>query len=403
MLTDNTTKQRAGKPPPKKRKIFTWRFVAAFIVLVGLQEFIEYRFGWALWPLIPKLFAGIIAFLAIIGEAIFGYVTDDAKKRISFEWDQDKSFWTSFFTLLQKLTGRYILGNLLVMGSLVVVLTLSVSAYAAHEGFARQTIVWCQKNIIWLITPPSDPSDTSENTENDNIGFKEPTLPTVSQSDIGDKSPLVEVDDRSLAERLILEPDITYLVDNDDRNLIFFLDGAYEIKNWDSEEEILSKVRDFTDDKRATGTDPNFAEIGTPQPVKDEIAWASELERNLEESAELDTIIQKRSNIYSLYPEYRLAKLLRENFCLYGDAYCVQASSNEAALILYEKSILWGFCTLEYDVGTASFSNNLEILSERYEKITQITSKDTFIYRYATALNKAFQTLSAEYSTDAAA
>lgn len=78
---------------------------------------------------------------------------------------------------------------------------------------------------------------------------------------------------------------------------------------------------------------------------------------------------------------------------MWGDAIRSQNGSPEDATTLFAKSILYGFEVLQYDKTTATLSDNLRILSERYEKLAYSLPPDSDERQHAFSLAEIFQIL----------
>ena len=83
---------------------------------------------------------------------------------------------------------------------------------------------------------------------------------------------------------------------------------------------------------------------------------------------------------------------------MWGDAIRRQNGSQEDAAILFQKSIVYGFDALQYNTGEAALGDDLEILSERYEKLAYSLPADSEERQHAFSLAEAFQALSEELS-----
>lgn len=203
--------------------------------------------------------------------------------------------------------------------------------------------------------------------------------------------------DRPLAYRLIIDPVLERTISTTTYQQVFFLSGEFAISDWDSAEVIQEQVRARIGMLVANQKDPNYYGADTPQSAKDDIAKASELEQAIVSSEDLQVVIGLRLDAYDAYPGYRLAKLLRENYALWGDAYHFQGYSKNSAIFYYVESIEWGYETITYQTAAKNLAQNLAIIAERYLKIAQAAPQDSAMHLYARELGNAFLQISADY------
>lgn len=371
-------------------------YVSLLILLAGVLEFIEYRFGFCLWTHIPKE----LSFPAIL-LTLFSNLIDPLLKSI-VSYLKDISAFRSvrqILTLWLKKNRKYTtLFGIGLLFACFAAFSLAVPAYAAKQQ-------WCSRAFHWIITPrdkdtggtssPSSPDDGKKSPEPD--PSKGEDTPSDDSGKTGDDvngslSKLID------PEALLLNTEGPENLTEDENNEIFFLAGPYQIQNWDAE-SVKAVIHKFVQDKLAIQSPPNYSMTGIPQPVRDSIAKASAMESSATTASELEEIIHIRVNAYGKKEErkveknthYLLAKLVRENYGVFGDAYRLQNASKEAALTLYGRSVIWGFKTLNYDVPAEDYYNNLKIIAERYEKISMVVPADDCRFFYSGQLRDAFE------------
>lgn len=196
---------------------------------------------------------------------------------------------------------------------------------------------------------------------------------------------------------------LPYTVSEKDRDQIFFRTGKYAIIDWSDEEHIRTKVEAFVYEQRKLRRDPQYDKNKENlQGYLTDISNASGEEDNIlnkddfPTSSQLENIIDKRIEVYNDLPFYVLATLIRENFCMWGDAICWQSGSLKDASILFMNSISYGFEALQYDVDEAVHITDLQKLSERYRKLGNSLPTGSDEQQYAFYLSKAFNNLVTE-------
>lgn len=397
MERPEASKNTQGKDDSAKKtnRRFGWlSYLLLCICLWLFEEYIAFQLGFQLWDYLPKVFSSIATLLGILASGIFSFILD--KRKVSFVRPKGVKFWTHARSLVERCFKRYIFHNTLVGIILLLFIATVVPAFAAKE----QAFV---KVKIFLTTPHHAEDNHPVLTTPDSIQ----TIPNPSGNDNGGSEKVDSGEDNEeddeidtsvpLAIRLILSSEVSpYSLSANEYNTIFFLDGDYAITNWELDEEVVSVVRGFVYDYHSLRLDPNNLEADTPQKTKEAIAFASNLESTISTSGNLEQVIDMRVEIYDEDPGHPLSKLIRENFCVYGDAYNLQKRSFSAAFDLYGHSVLWGFQTLRYDVSTESFYSDLKILEERYDKITQVAQADSFAHFCAGKLSNAFRQVAEE-------
>lgn len=401
-----------GGSAPKKKRKFGWpQYILLCIICEVVQESIAAHTGWLLWPILPKGFITGAGVFGVVFDGVISIFTDEEREAFfrAIIRPDGMTPWEHFFYLARKVFYRYLRHNTLVFSVVILVIFLCVPAFAASEGTARWVLDVAQQVVDTVLPPETSPN---EGTDTDDAANSE-TPVSLSPAEKAEKddsperseadTPPEETDDplKLLAERLVLSEEMDYEVSDEELGRVFFMDEAYCIEDWDDEAEIWSKVQRFAEDQKKLRRNPSFAE-DVQQSILDQIAYASELEEELlgelrPTAKKLCEVINMRSESYDSAPSYRLAVLTRESFCFYADAYWEQGILGDAAAILYEKSIVWGFETLQYDVKAEMFKETLEILAERYAKLAQVLDLDSDERQIALKLDEVFQELAQEY------
>lgn len=422
--------RKAGdKPPPESegrawyKKYKGWIIYAAvFLIWWLLLEFVRFRFHKELWPAIPKVAGSIVSGGVAVFVAILDYLTDQADKK-RFHRPKNMDFWTH----AGKIMKRNFFQNTLVGMILAFTFFIAAPAYAVHQGYFPTMLrgIAAAWHLVWT-PPPENAGSSQEQTEEPapNVSQLEPEADTKIQSPPKktEKSPKTSEPDTKEEGKLFnpkkleLDGEVPESVSSEDYQLIYLLAEPYLITDWDSQDVVNETVRNLIRDQRQHKLPPRFQENERTPEANQRIAEASELEKSMKTAWELRGVIDMREYVYLGDPGdpenpetpefeaeevYSVAKLVREDYCIYGDAYALQEVSRTFARTLYEWSIRWGFRTLEYDVTLETLHSNLVILVERYNKIVSATDASSVEHIYASKLSKAFQTAADEVAAGA--
>lgn len=202
-----------------------------------------------------------------------------------------------------------------------------------------------------------------------------------------------------LENRLIIVSERTDALSTADLEEILFLSGDWAISEdrWDDPEYIFTYLFDYVNTSWEKGASPSWEEFAIPPNDLNQISAASELEKEMQTSDDLEKVIEARCSLYSKHALYDLLILLRENWAQYGNAYLAQGLSSTTARYFYGQSICLGLQALDYQVDYPTLSFNLEILSERYNKLAATFDKDNEYYFCAIQLGEVFHKLSQAY------
>lgn len=388
-----------------------------------LLEFLAFKYEWHLWPLLRDKLASVSGWMSaavVIALKFIWQLFSGGNGKVSLTRPEGMGTRTHLKILLRYLINDCIMRNTILITGVVIAFLLVVPSYAADHQ-------WGQRLKDWASTPavsdkggedapalpdgtPSDdapalPNDTPSNDDQNIVstdGAEEYPNQDSNPTGTNSQEELSETVKRISARDLLLDAEKPAALTSEEYNQIFFSSDDssdnHIIKDWTSKNSVEEAVHNFVEDKLTIQSSPNYDMAGISQSVRDSIALASKKEANTKTATELIKVINIRKNAYG-EPEkgkkevdtnYSLAKLVRESYGYYGDAFNFQEASDSAAYALYGRSIIWGFKTLNYASGTDNFIKDLEIIAERYEKITEVVSADTSEFLYAGLLRDAF-------------
>lgn len=416
--TPNSTDE--SKPKGKRISLPRWlkpalKFGAFLFFLEVVEELVGAFTGWFLWDALPKVVTAVIGIAATLCSGLLSVYLDKNRGDL-FHHSDNMSCWEHAPVLMKRVYNRYIRYNTLLFMIICLVIAVCLPAYCAKIGVTRHMCNLSSQGLkiaAEILTPNhSEPEETGD----DSTPSPETTAPPSSSHPIDEglaassaaadipseepDSPLVP-----LSRRLRLLPGMDYQVSDEERSEILFQTGDYAIaaEDWGNDNLILSKVRSFAEDQRKLRRKVSYAQSELPRSDSANISSASVEEAEMLEaedptSNDLRSVIDKREVSYQSSPFYSLSTLIRENFCMYGDAIHLQGGERADAATLFMKSILYGFEALQFDVSAAAFAGNLEILSERFLKLSNVLTPNSDEARYASHLAGVFQILSQEFS-----
>lgn len=213
------------------------------------------------------------------------------------------------------------------------------------------------------------------------------------------KSEKKKEDESEIDKKEILETD--FLADKkrymeltpQEYNDLYFLTGEHAVLDWSDSKEVERCVADAVKDCIYKQM-PNVFDAKAPQDVRDAISQASEDEKVMKNSDDLDRIIEVRMLNWELYPKYSLASLLAGNMQRYAMEYVNVNGSFKTIEYYYGQSVKWLFECLTYagvsDYMLKSVYSSLEM---RYNDISDAAEEGTDPQIRALALSKAFKKL----------
>lgn len=412
------SRQRAAERKKKSRRrwVIHWLRIIRIYILSGillglLLEFLAFKFGCRLWPLLSsKLEYGMIPVgITIVGKH-FWPLDSKGEDKIPIKRPPGMEVLAHIKILAKHLITDCILQNTILIVYVALAFLLVVPAYAADHQ-------WGQRLKDWAFTPavrdgvaedpPALPNDTPGDDAQDTVstdGAEKDSRQSGNEPEAAATEESPASSQLISAKDLLLNAEKPEMLSEEEYDQIFFSSGEYIIEDWTSESCVRSAIYAFVEDKFAIQSSPNYDMVGISQPVQDSIALASQKEANTKTATELIEVINIRKNAYGEPREgekeadtsYLLAKLLRENYGVYGDAFNFQEASDIAAYALYGRSLLWGFKTLNYASKPDEFCKDLEIIAERYEKITEVVPANSQEFLCAGLLRDAFSNEAAE-------
>lgn len=189
------------------------------------------------------------------------------------------------------------------------------------------------------------------------------------------------------------ERDIQLVLQQDEYNKIFFLDGSYEIEDWNDAEEVNRKVQRMVNDLFLVKRENLFDKAdGAPESLCEEIVKANSDDKNNWELKQKKDIIIIRNNAFQLYPKYSLAKMISESYNGLGLAYWYQCANGQTSSYYFSQAILWLFECLTFIENTDDINADvLHSISQRYKDISVVSSPESKEYFYSIHLSEAFE------------
>lgn len=186
-----------------------------------------------------------------------------------------------------------------------------------------------------------------------------------------------------------------------DKNQIYFLGGDFAIKDWNDEQEVFEKVRlylEFLNAKQKKNVfDLSEEKGGAPERIKGEIAQISEEEPTIKSFAQRYENMGTRQNTYQTYPKRSLANLISNDEHILALTLFYNQGNMESIEYYYSKAIQYRFEKLGFEgLSNDYIKGELEWIAARYKDIV-FTCPDSDVKEYAAKLQKAFETLAAEY------
>ena len=407
----NHNKAPQKRSAPKKGRAKSrslWRYVHVIYILLffifwyWLEHYAAKTGKSPLWDLLSHEFFPFISFIITLVCTCLSPLSDKKRKEFFARITRPNRMdpWQHVFILAKAVWKRYFKQNTLLFIVSRILLILYVPAFAANQGLAYKMLdplsagvspveTTLDETLAEISLPVSETSETgSTTTEENEPAPKEEPFPSVSEKELG-----------PLDERLILQSEMPYDISEGELDQIFFRTGEHAITNWSDQDHVQATMENFVLDRHKLRRNPNPDEsIENAREYLDDADNASReealmLDSERPTSNQLQYVIDTRVVVYDSLPFYDLAILTRESFCMWGDAIRSQNGSPEDATTLFAKSILYGFEVLQYDKTTATLSDNLRILSERYEKLAYSLPPDSDERQHAFSLAEIFQIL----------
>ncbi len=160
--------------------------------------------------------------------------------------------------------------------------------------------------------------------------------------------------------------------------------------DWSDINDVSQAVTKFVESLRMEKKFNKF-DINAPEHLKGEVACASDLEQNMANSDDLDTIINIRMDAFYKYPKYRLAQLLAANQQTYALEYEKISGNPETIEYYYGQSVFWLFECLKFsDVDEYTEKSIIASIKMRYRDISEAAPTGSWSKKRAHILSEAF-------------
>lgn len=371
-------KERRDKRARRRRS----QFIQYLLVYLGVMslatfflKFIVAKLNTEI-PLLASLITGCVAILGFILQTAF-------QKKNSAPRDSSPSdIWALLWDGLSNIIWQIRKDSRKVFAIFFVLSSTSIVLAANHVcGRTLQMVQSVTSTVMEEV--PSPPAHVQSNNTQPPVATPTP--------DKTMKEPPPE------PEFVLLDPGRNCTLEQDTFNTLYFLDGPYEILDWEDEDEIQQKVSDciqsYLDQSR-----PNEFDQFAPEDIRAEAARASEQERWLSNSEELDSLIMIRKEIFETYPKYSLAHMIAESYNRYGLEY-VEVNGNFSTIeYYYGQSIQWLLVSLSYASDDSdTIRMLLSSIQMRYHDIASFAPSGSESGRYAMKLYAAYTRVLSEF------
>ena len=278
-----------------------------------------------------------------------------------------------------------------------------------EPGTSSEEIPQTEQTVPNQISPmPVDPPEQQESfdgeiipTNNPTPSLVSPTLDDLSES----RESLVEEDGSSdlLVQNpapsdgvqtkylSIMEPDRFRTLTETERSELYFFSGEYSVENWWDDTEVLDVVRRDAE-SLIQKMKPNMFD-DAPEEVKEKASQASENERTLTNSWELDEILSSREAIYVNYPMYSLAVLIAENNARFGLAYNDCRGNSDTIEYYFGQAIHWYREAMMYGPSTKEAEHLLRFIGHRYHDLAACLSYGSETQHRSSSLADAYYSI----------
>ena len=239
------------------------------------------------------------------------------------------------------------------------------------------------------------PTEISSEKESDNEYVAKPELDEADKEWFEHQDPVVvsRVEELKIS---VFELEAVRTLSDDDAELIFFLDGEYKINNWENDEEVQEQVRDFVKDyykKDRENLFDNYAD----QDIHNEVSYYSDTESKIILFSIRKENMERRQDIYSIYPKAKLALLISNDEHILALTLFRNGGNESSMLYYYAKAIEYRIERVTFkEVSEDSLKSNIEWIGARYADITY-TCPNSEYKMYAEKLSNAFNEIAKEY------
>lgn len=381
-----------------------------------------YLWGWDVWICISENFLrgfGILAGSGIAFETVFelwknrknlkGGTSDTMQEHLSGKAPDGES-WTQstdeFITDIIAFISEFRVFRAAIVISLII-MTSSFSAHALCEGWDLHFDGIRHLNETVEASQPIHEPDIDSDAEPGKDGLEQPSLPQKLET---------PSEEATSPAAFLLEPGRLYTLSEKEMKDLFFLGGSYtitdwlspemygadepitpsvsyEITDWNSPSKIAAEIKPFLEDLCSQQV-ANLFDENAPEPVRGDISNASESQKEMVNSEQLDQIISVRLETWQEYPKFGIADLLANNMQRYAQEYLKIDGQYETIKYYYAQSIFWSLKSLVFSSADATMrKNTLNYISMRYHDIADMAVDESIDQLCASALSDAFQLL----------
>lgn len=267
-----------------------------------------------------------------------------------------------------------------------VLLFSSVLAHGICEGVSYPGL----RNIL-----ESSSDDTSAN-EAGPIEFEESEIEDTIQPNA---TGMNEADSPQLG--FLNTPDRYVALSEDEESSLFFYDGPFAIPEGVSASEMAETLHLFVQELLSPRLE-NLFDQNASEELKADVARASELEKEIKNSDDLDQVIALRMQAWQEAGKYSIATLLANNMQAYAQAYTEVGGHFTTIKYYHAQSIFWSWKSLSFKtVNSYMLKDSLEYIRMRYHDIADEAAFGSEEQLRASDLSDAFQILeNMEFSFD---
>lgn len=166
---------------------------------------------------------------------------------------------------------------------------------------------------------------------------------------------------------LLMEPDRFRVLTEAEESALFFFSGEYCVENWWDDTEVLDVVRRDAE-SLIQSLKPNLFN-DAPEEVKEKVSKASESEKTLTNSWELDEVLSSREAVYVNYPMFSLAVLIAENYARFGLAYNDCHANPDTIEYYFGQAIHWYREAMMFGPAAKDEEHLLRFIGHRYHDL----------------------------------
>lgn len=177
---------------------------------------------------------------------------------------------------------------------------------------------------------------------------------------------------------------------------LFYLNGDYVIEDWEDDAKIVGKVEEHVEALIREARNDLFS-ADTDWEVQRDVDKASQNEKVMQTSGDLDEVITQRRLIFAEHPFGEMAKLIAENYNGYGLAYHKIGGRMNTREYYWCTSIYWYQQVLTFSSSADMISSILQRIGTRYNDLAFIYPDGSEEELRATKLGEAYLSLARSY------